>query len=209
MASRILAPFPYLDPGPWLQASSVRAPAETSGGQGIITEGVFLENASGDARRADDATVETTVLGYCTKVFDSNLQPLAKGQYLSNDEAGWVEYIPDATLLANLVQFVIGEDGVTSTVQAFINAGNTIAAGIYAELINTGQNSLVDDMARYGADASRQKIVQVTSGASLATTQGTLPFKLVKKYSAGKAVADDPTATDSAAADWVWIRVNA
>jgi len=27
--------------------------------------------------------------------------------------------------------------------------------------------------------------------------------------SAGKAVADDPTATDSAAADWVWIRVNA
>lgn len=208
MASYQLNPILYLAPGPDVQNSSVRAPSVTSGGQGIITSGVFLENKSGSADRADAGTAETTVLGYCTGVLDAYLQPLAKGGYLSTDEAGFVDYIPDATLLANDYQFIMGEDSVTTTIQAFINAGNTIAAGIYFDVVNT-IGSLGDDMSRVGVDASFGRIVQVASGDSVSATQGTLPFQVVAKYVSGKAVPADPTAVDAAAADWIVKRVNA
>lgn len=208
MASRILSPSLLLAPGPEPQNNASRAATVTSGGQGIVTSGVWLENKTGAADRADENTVETTVLGFCTGVLDSNYQPLAKGEYLSTDQAGYAEYIPDAQLLANGDLFIMGEDGVGTTIAAVIAGGATIAAGLYVSLINSiGTN--VDDMARYGVDASRQKIIQVLDSSSASATQGTLIFQIVRKYTAGKAVASDPTVADTSAADWVVKRVNA
>lgn len=209
MASYQLAPVLFLAPGAEPQVNAQRAAADSSTGQGNIASGLFLENKSGTAARADAGTVETTVLGYCTNVLDANLKPLPKGSYLSSNEAGFVDYIPDAQLLANNDLFIMGEDGATTTIQAFINAGNTIAAGIYFGLINTAANSVTDDLSRVGVDASFQRVVQVASGASISATQGTLPFQVVSKYISGKQVPDDPTATDAAAADWIVKRVNA
>lgn len=108
MASYQLAPVLFLAPGAEPQVNAQRAAADASTGQGNIASGLFLENKSGTAARADAGTIETTVLGYCTNVLDAQLKPLPKGSYLSSNEAGFVDYIPDAQLLANNDLFIMG-----------------------------------------------------------------------------------------------------
>lgn len=208
MASNLLFPILINVPGSEVQNSSIAAAADTSTGQGNITSGLFLENKSGTAARGDAGTVETTVLGYCTGVTTGNQGPFVQGGWVATDVAATVDYIPDATFLANNYEIGFGEDGATTTVAAFIAAGNPIATGIYFGLINA-IGSLTDNLGRVGVDASKQQVVQVISGASISATQGTLPFKIVRQYKSGKSVPDDPTATDTSAADWVAIRVNA
>lgn len=199
MGSITKVPSLLLDYGVELQAIATMIAAASSGGQGNIAPALFLENSSSQAIRADENTTKSNLLGVTTAVKDSAGTELVAG-YLPTNTAGYVAYASAASIVGK--RFVMGEDGVSTTIKAVLAANPSWALGaVYIPLINGTD------------DVTRQSFIDNTlfdqrlDSSALTNTKGNLFLVVIAEAPKGNQIPVDAPTTDTSATDWI-VEVN-
>ena len=194
MAITQATPFLYKDIGTPVEAQNPMTLA-TSSGQGNIGPGLFLEVQSGIARRADENTAKAALLGYCNEILTLAGNVPVPNDYIANDTAGYATYFAAADLVGK--EFLLGEDGVGTTIAAKIIADGLVEGAFYCAVINPG-----DTTTRVTAVDEVSLVMQLDSSSPTAT-QSNLWVRVLRQAPLPNPFSPTAPASDTSARNWI------